>query len=92
MLEKQGKPLGIPDCDGGEYLLRVMMRLGPTRWGFDQEIPTGWPEIEAFGRATGLITYGWEATAIFDMCRGYLSAKVAGTSGLAIAPVEQDGG
>lgn len=82
------EPLGLPELDGGQYLVDAMFRLGPTRSTGLGEAPADWPEIDAFARATGRISEPWEAEALFDMCRAYHAAREAGTDPLAMSPAE----
>ncbi|MEH6775538.1 MAG: hypothetical protein V7668_16560 [Cereibacter changlensis] len=82
------EPLGLPELDGGQYLVDAMFRLGPTRSAGMGEAPADWPEIDAFARATGRISEPWEAEALFDMCRAYHAAREAGTDPLAMSPAE----
>ncbi|PHQ68797.1 MAG: hypothetical protein COB97_09210 [Paracoccus sp.] len=83
------QPLGLPDLDGGAYLLEAMFRIGPVReTGLSATAPD-WSEIDAFARQTGRISEPWEAEVLFDMCRGYLDELRAGENPLAIPPVER---
>lgn len=54
------------------------------------EAPLDWADIWPFMQATENIEEPWEAEALFEMSRGYLSAKVDGEHALAIPPTEQD--
>lgn len=83
------QPLGVPQLDGGAYLLDAMFRLRPTRSNGMAERATDWDQIEAFARVTGRISEPWEAEVLFDMCQGYLAARQAGEDPLAVAPVDQ---
>jgi len=82
------QPLGLPELDGGEYLLDAMFRLNPVRSNGFGLRATDWPEIEAFARLTGRISEPWEAEALFDMCRGYAEALEAGSDPLAMSPAQ----
>lgn len=82
------EPLGLPELDEGEYLIEAMFRLVPTRNNGMSVSPTDWSEIEAFAQLTGRISEPWEAEVLFDMCRGYHEARIAGEAPLAMPPVE----
>ena len=84
------EPLGVPDLDGGQYLLDAMFRLRPTRSNGMAEVATDWDQIHAFALATGRISEPWEAEVLFDMCQGYSAARQAGEDPLAVSPAEQD--
>lgn len=78
--------MGIPDHEGGEYLVEAMFALGPTRADGMGEGPTGYAEIEAFARATGRLDEPWEIEAIRAMCVAYVEAREAGKHPLAREP------
>lgn len=80
--------MGIPDLDGGEYLLDAMFALGPTRAAGMGEEATGYVEIEAFARTTGRLDEPWEAEMLQAMCSAYLAARQAGEHPLALEPVK----
>lgn len=86
----QRRPLGLPEIDGGEYLIAAMQKLDPVRSNGMELRATDWPEILAFAHATGRISEPWEFETLFDMCVGYFEAREAGADPLAIAPVDQD--
>jgi hypothetical protein len=78
MLQRAGAPLGLPELGAEAYLVEAMMRLGPTQSTGMGEVPSGWPEIDAFARQTGRISDPWEAEALYDMCRAYAAERQAG--------------
>lgn len=82
------EPLGLPELDEGEYLIEAFFRLGPTRNNGMSVTPTDWSEIKSFADLTGRISEPWEAEVLFDMCRGYHEARLAGEDPLAMSPVE----
>lgn len=87
--QRLNMPLGIPELDGGEYLIDAMFRLGPTRNNGMAEIPVDWDQINAFAAATGRICEPWEAETLFEMCAGYCAARQSGTDATAVAPVDE---
>lgn len=82
------QPLGLPELDGGEYLIDAMFRLGPIRADGMGLRPADWPEIDAFARLTRRLSAPWEFEALFDMCAGYFAAHEAGQDPLAMSPVQ----
>lgn len=78
---------GLPDLDPEEYMVSVMMDLGPTRNNGMSEGPTDWDIITPYASAKGLDA---DDTAILaDMCKGYHREREAGVNALCIAPVDR---
>lgn len=89
MLKRMKAPLDLPELDAGEYLVDAMFRLSPARQTGMGEVPSGWPEIDAFARQTGRISEPWEAETLFAMCRAYTTERAAGADPTEVAPVDR---
>ncbi|MCC0013869.1 MAG: hypothetical protein H6881_08325 [Rhodobiaceae bacterium] len=53
-------------------------------------IPTAWAEIDAFGRATGILSEPWEYVALRKMCVAYFAGMKSGEDVFSIPPMERD--
>lgn len=79
----------FPDVGPGQYLIDAFHKLRFARHGFEGMTPQTWAEIDAFARATGLISAGWEAETLFDMSWGYVTENQKAGDPLRIAPMER---
>jgi len=82
----------LPDVGPGQYLIDAFHQLRFARQGLEGMAPQTWGDIDAFARATGLISAGWEAQALFDMSWAYVTENQKATDPLRIAPVERSNG
>lgn len=88
--ERKGRvpDFGLPDLAPGEYMVGVMMDLGPMRRNGEAPEATDWPVITPYAESIGLDTE--DAMILARMCRGYFTAWSEGKNPLAIAPVERE--
>jgi len=54
------------------------------------ETPLGWSDLRAYADLTGVDLDPWEARALRDLSRTYLSARESGQDLLSIPPVRRD--
>jgi hypothetical protein len=54
------------------------------------ETPLGWSDLRAYADLTGVDLAPWEARALRDLSRAYLSARESGQDLLSIPPVLRD--
>lgn len=86
-----GHPLGLPDITAGNYLLTALFDAGPSEMHpMGEEVGLSWVSLDAYGRATRVISEAWEYQALHDMSAAYVAAKTEGADVFAIPPVEQD--
>lgn len=86
--QEQGIPLDVPDVGPGGYLIAAMFNAGPTLVGAEGDRALDWPAVAAFAGFTGAISEPWEARALIDMSRAYLTGRTAGADGLSLPPAE----
>jgi hypothetical protein len=85
-----GKPDGMPETDGGEYLLALLFEVGPSEYhATGGEVALSWGTLHAYGQATRSISDPWEYRALRAMSAGYVQAKRDGVDVFAIPPVDQ---
>jgi hypothetical protein len=82
----------LPDVGPGQYLIDAFHALRFARQGLEGMTPQTWVEIDAFARATRLISAGWEAQALFDMSWAYVTENQKAGDPLRIAPMERPNG
>lgn len=59
----------LPALEHGAHLVEYLFELGPGVEGK----PNGWQELRAWQEATGTELHEFEAVALVDMCRAYVS-------------------
>jgi hypothetical protein len=82
----------MPEVGPLAYLVEAFHAVRFARHGFEGLTPQTWVEIDAFARATGRITTGWEAQALFDMSWAYVTENQKAADALRIAPMERPNG
>lgn len=81
---------GMPEFPASEYMMRAFMRLRPARPGMGGPEPWTWVDVEAFGRASQMISDPWEHEALIDMSHAYCAELASSTNVLTIPPTERD--
>lgn len=87
--EELGQPVELPELGPLAYVADAMIRLGPIRSNGMGQTSADWPEIDAFARATGRVSSGWEKEALYDMCASYLREINTGENPFCIPPMER---
>lgn len=77
----------LPELDPEEYMVGLMLELGPTRSAGVESGPTDWPVIAPFGSAMGLDAD--DMLMLAKMCAAYHAELSGGENPLTIAPMER---
>ena len=80
-------PLPLPDLDPDEYMLELMMELGPVRSTGEGLTATDWPVVAAFAGVKGLDHH--DTSTLAAMCRAYCDELQAAESPLRIPPIDR---
>lgn len=83
---KQEIPL--PRIAAGEYLIRALKKIGPTKKTADGELCLSWRDCLDYAKATQRLSEGWEMECLVDMSRQYINGKIIGENPLGIAPID----
>ena len=82
----------MPEVGPGQYLIDAFHALRFARQGFEGMSPQTWAEVDAFARATGRISAGWEAQTLFDMSWAYVTEHQKASDPFRLAPMERTHG
>lgn len=89
-LKRTKKPVKLPDVQDWWYMVEAFFRSGATKPGAASAVPLEWPDILAFGQATGAVSPGWEMQTLYDMCRAWFRENAAAEETIGrIAPMDR---
>lgn len=92
-LRQYGKAVGILESFPGDYLLRILLDVGPTDTGSETEKRVSFQELRAYTQMLEMELRPWEVRTIVDASSAYLNAKrIACSNALAMQPVESPDG
>ena len=78
---------GLPRLDPDEYMVGVMMDLGPCRENGMSESATDWNIITPYTQAIGLDAE--DTVLLAEMCKAYHRERQVGVNPLAIEPADR---
>ena len=88
-IQKDGGPTGLPDLGPEQYLFEAFIIMRPVTVTTYGPAPRDWPVVDAFARATGIITEPWEMRCLIDMSEAYAACLAEGEASLCIPPSER---